>query len=250
MLGGMCTVVVQASSDGNGLLVVANRDEQLSRPSRPPFPWPKTEFLAPRDEVAGGTWLGLNRHGVFVAITNRYLAMLDKDRRSRGTLVTEALALSSARAIHAHMAGVDAEHFNGFHLVYADREHVFATASDGHRLTQVELGAGRHVLTERSFDAGDDRARRARIERRWRARVDPATSDEARLRAMQEVLSEHDPADPFHGTCIHLGGIDYGTRSALVLQVPHDPARSAMRWAEGPPCTTPFTPVDLAPLFR
>lgn len=250
MLEGMCTVVVQASSEGQGLLVVANRDERLKRPARPPFLWGAAGFVAPRDEVAGGSWLGLNRHGVFVAITNRYLAMLDEHRRSRGTLVTEALALPSARAIHASMSGLNAEHFNGFHLLYADGDHVLATASDGRRLTQVELGRGRHVLTERSFGAADDHERRAHIERRWHARVDPATNDEARLLAMQEVLAEHDPVDPFHGTCIHLEGIDYGTRSAMVLHVPRDPARSVMRWAEGPPCTTPFSAVDLAPLFR
>ena len=79
----MCTLVVASHVlPDRSLVVVANRDEQLDRASSPPFRW-KEGFFAPRDEVAGGTWLGVNDHGVFVGITNRYLAMEAKGLKAR-----------------------------------------------------------------------------------------------------------------------------------------------------------------------
>ena len=127
----MCTLVVATHVfAGHPVVVVANRDEQLERASSPPRVWP-AGFLAPRDDVAGGTWLGVNRAGVFVGITNRYLGPGDSTRRSRGALVTEALALGSARAIHEALARVPPRRRNGSHLVYADARDTLATISDG-----------------------------------------------------------------------------------------------------------------------
>jgi uncharacterized protein with NRDE domain len=54
------------------LLIAANRDEQYDRPSVAPYPWPTTPVIvAGKDLRAGGTWLGVNEHGLAVAILNR-----------------------------------------------------------------------------------------------------------------------------------------------------------------------------------
>ena len=169
----MCTVILAAHVFvGHPLVVLANRDEQLDRASSPPRVWaPRRRaggpFIAPRDDVAGGTWLGVNRAGVFVGITNRFLGPKDPARESRGTLVVDALALGSAREIHEAMAKVPASRHNGFHLVYADEHDVLATASNGTHVAQLTLGRGIHALTERSFGAGDDSPRLARIRAAW-----------------------------------------------------------------------------------
>ncbi len=240
----MCTVVVASHGlAGRPLVVVANRDEQLDRPARPPFVWPEVPpsggaiaptsagFLAPRDELAGGTWLGLNRHGVFVGITNRFLSMRERTRRTRGEIVVEALREPSARAVHAKMRELDPRAYNGFHLVYADAADVLATASDGETLAQLVLDRGVHAVTEQSFGAGDDRARVAAIEAAW-----PASFDEA---ALAKLLASVE---------VHLPAMRYGTRSAMILGLAEDAAETTMRWSEGPPSTTPFVPVDLASL--
>jgi uncharacterized protein with NRDE domain len=200
----VCTLVLAAHVfAGYPLVVIANRDEYLDRASSPPRLWPsgpsRAPFIAPRDDVAGGTWLGVSAAGVFVGITNRYLGPQDDTRVSRGALVTDALALPSARAIHDAMATVPASRHNGFHLVYADEHDVLATASSGTHIAQLTLGKGIHAITERSFGAGDDAPRRKRIDAAWS----------------------------------RLAG---------------DRSMSRMLWAEGPPCTTPFAPVDLTPL--
>src|SRR5262245_38531884 len=146
----MCTLVVAAQVvPDRPLVVVANRDEQLDRASSPPHRW-REGFFAPRDDVAGGTWLGVNDHGVFVGITNRFLGPRDASRATRGELVVRALGLDSAREIHDAMRTVDPARYNGFHLVYADEREVLATVSDGATLAQLAFGRGLHAITERS----------------------------------------------------------------------------------------------------
>jgi uncharacterized protein with NRDE domain len=235
----VCTLVLAARAFARTpLVVIANRDEHLDRASSPPMLWPsRTPFVAPRDDVAGGAWLGVNAAGVFVGITNRYLGPKDDSRVSRGALVSDALALPSARAIHEAMASVPASRHNGFHLVYADAHDVLATASNGTHVAQVTLGNGLHVITERSFGAGAT----------W-TRLTAPVPDLVDLDRLSQLLTEHDDTDLLAATCIHVPGLRYGTRSSTAIALADDPTRSRMLWAEGPPCTTPFTPVDLAPL--
>lgn len=242
----MCTLVVAAHVfESHPLVVVANRDEQLERASSPPSRWSSDgglDFIAPRDDVAGGTWLGVNAAGVFVGITNRYLGPKDEARVSRGAIVAEALALGSARAVHEAMAKVPASRHNGFHLVYADEHDVLATVSNGTHVAQLSLGRGVHAVTERSFGAGDDGARIARIRAAW-TRLAPTRALD--LDRLSQLLTEHDATDPIAATCIHLPGLRYGTRSGTAIALASDRSRSRMLWAEGPPCTTPFVPVTL-----
>jgi uncharacterized protein with NRDE domain len=259
----MCTLVVAAKLvPGFPLVIVANRDEKLDRASSPPFRW-EAGFIAPRDEVAGGTWLGLNDAGVFVAITNRFLGPRDAARISRGALVVDALRGSSAREVHAAMRRIDPERYNGFHLVYTDGRDVLATISDGRELAQLTLGNGLSIVTERSFGAGahgdDDKRRVERITAAW-DRVTRSPFDVARATTL---LTEHDERDPLGATCIHYDQFRYGTRSSMVLAISdgakpqtNENAETAsatrvqresarMVWAEGPPCTTSFTEIDL-----
>src|SRR6185295_5544150 len=132
-------------------------------------------------------------HGVFVGITNRYQAMHDGKRASRGELVVRALGMTSARAIHEAMRAIDPKAYNGFHLVYADERDVLATVGDGITLAQFTLGNGVVAITERSFGAGDDGKRVARIMKRWDGGKTKLTT----------LLTEHDEADPLSATCVH-----------------------------------------------
>ena len=241
----MCTLVVAARTvPGFPLVVIANRDEHLDRASSPPMLWPdvpgKARFIAPRDEVAGGSWLGWNEHGVFVGITNRFDGPRDPTRTSRGGLVLDALGERSAAAIHARMARLDPTKYNGFHLVYADAKDVLATVGDGATLAQLTFGDGIAIVTERSFASGADARRTARIRAAWQRVTSPAF-DPGRATML---LTEHDH-DPSSATCLHLDELRYGTRSSMVLTSPRN-GPPALAWAEGAPCRTPFHAINLA----
>jgi len=71
----VCTIVIawQVFTD-TPVVVAANRDELLDRPSEPPAVVEEDPRVgAPRDAEAGGTWIGYNEHGVLVALTNRWV---------------------------------------------------------------------------------------------------------------------------------------------------------------------------------
>src|SRR5579862_3413527 len=91
----MCTIVMLRQPEHDWPLILgANRDEMANRPSRSPGRhWPdRPEVVAGLDELAGGSWLGVNDHGVLAAILNRAGALGPQaGKRSRGELVLEAL---------------------------------------------------------------------------------------------------------------------------------------------------------------
>src|ERR1700682_63138 len=124
----MCTLVL-LERPGELLAISGNRNELLSRPAS----GPRIEggILAPRDELAQGSWLGLNRHGLFVCVTNRRNAVVDPARRSRGLLVMEALQAHSARGLHQALRELRGERHNGLPLSYAGRRDAFVTWGDG-----------------------------------------------------------------------------------------------------------------------
>ena len=86
----MCLLVFAWKTEpGFPLVVAANRDERLDRPAhaicmlqdRGP------RILGGRDDLAGGTWLAVNEHGVVAGLTNRPSpGGRDPSKRSRGEL--------------------------------------------------------------------------------------------------------------------------------------------------------------------
>jgi uncharacterized protein with NRDE domain len=242
----MCTLVVCIRQyEGFPLVVAAKRDENLSRPASGPRKWADLPFIAPRDELAFGTWVGLTRGGMFVGVTNRFLAPKHEGRDSRGQLVVEALQAASAQTLHTQLRTLSAARFNAFHLVYADDTGAFITWSDGEVVRQQALEPGLHVVTERSL-GGDDHARTSLIFERW-----PQVSPNGALptaTALQALLQATRPDDPLGGVCVEAPAFNYGTRSSLVLLRASALVESRLYWADGRPDRTPF--VDRSDLVR
>src|SRR5215470_10399288 len=116
------------------IIVAANRHERLDRPATEPRVHAgSVAFLAPVDLVGGGTWLGINEHGVIAAITNgRSPAAVDPTRPSRGGLCWQALrARSLDEAIDLTVQATRSQVYNGFQLLLADREHALVIVNEG-----------------------------------------------------------------------------------------------------------------------
>jgi uncharacterized protein with NRDE domain len=235
----MCTLIVgHRTQDGESLIVGANRDEALGRPASPPAIVEKGDrrILAPRDERAGGTWLGLNDGGVFAGLTNRFGRPADADRRSRGELVFSALDAPTAREAAEAIDEIPAVEYNPFHMVVADAETAHLVVSDGERLTCGPVGAGFAVVTERSFGAADNSRKRV-----LRRRVDELEGESGvGLDELRELLS--DCSGGIDAVCVDLEEIDYGTRSSTLIRLgPEGDAEDVEFWhAEGAPCDVDY----------
>ena len=225
----MCTLIVSVGQYSSAPLVIAaNRDELRRRPASPPHRWVNEDFVAPRDDEGGGTWLGLTKTGLFVGITNRYPSERHVGRASRGTLVHEALRAPSAVALRSQLDTLSVERFNTFHLLYADAHAAFVTWSDGEKVQHLALAPGLHVVTERSL-GGDDQGRADIVTGAW-----PTLETQDGVPtpgALQRLLSGPVPA----GVCVDLPALDYGTRSSLVLFVTPQVRASRWFWCEGRP---------------
>jgi uncharacterized protein with NRDE domain len=235
----MCTLIVSFQQHPNApVLVAANRDELRGRPASAPRRWPGESFVAPKDEQAGGTWLGLTSTGLFVGVTNRFPSDRHPDRESRGTLVADALRAPSAEALRAKLEGLGARRFNTFHLLYADANHAFVSWNDGVEIRHASLTAGLHVVTERSL-GGDDQGRTALIESLW-PKLDRDQDGTPTSAALQSLLAQRNPDAPAGSVCVDVPELGYGTRSSLVLFVRPRLEQSRWFWAEGPPDRTTF----------
>lgn len=236
----MCTLVVSVQADRRWPLVVAaNRDERLGRPAEG---WALRtgagglRYAAPRDLLAGGTWIGLSARGVFAGVTNYHAPLAwypAPERQSRGDLVPLALSAPDAGAARAALAEVDAARFNPFHLVVADARSAFLWWYDGDEARLEPLAPGLHVVTERSPRGACPRGDLVRAH--WP--VDPA------LPRLHALLTVHAPvpggaAGAGLATCIHMDP-DYGTRSSAVLRLAPALRDSELYASDARPCLAP-----------
>src|SRR5258708_22195062 len=99
------------------MVLVANRDESVERAWDPPAAWwpDLPGVIAGRDRTAGGTWMGLNSHGVTAAVLNRPGSLGPAEgKRSRGELPLRALAETTAADAIEAILSLDAGLLRGF----------------------------------------------------------------------------------------------------------------------------------------
>jgi uncharacterized protein with NRDE domain len=234
------------------LLVAANRDELLARPTAEPRviatdPW----LVAGQDLSAGGTWLGVNEHRMVVGLLNRRdPAGPDPSRRSRGLLCLQALSASSPSAAIDRVLRERAADYNRFNLLAADGDRAFLVSNQDGEMKITALRPGIHVLT--NSDLNDVSCPRIAKSRAAFASVPlPTRSAEtgSLIPRLREILSDHAAeqdggvATDLESLCVHAG--PYGTRSSTILAcfAPPDPV---LYWhAPGPPCRTEYSRVPL-----
>ncbi len=120
----MCLIfIAQQAHPDYPLIIAANRDEFYNRPSQPAHFWPehskqRSQLLAGKDLLAGGTWLGITRTGRFAAITNyRHIDNKHYDK-SRGNLITDFLNSSDSPDNFTRYLYNNQSQYAGFNCIY------------------------------------------------------------------------------------------------------------------------------------
>ncbi|ESP89373.1 NRDE family protein [Candidatus Halobonum tyrrellensis] len=242
----MCTLVLawRAFADAP-VVVAANRDEAVDRPSDPPAEL-EPGVVAPRDAEAGGTWVGYadteSPSGLFAGVTNRWVEGLAAER-SRGLLVRDCLRADSAEDAARLVEESCREYeYDGFNLVLADANAALLLEWDGH-LSVTNFDPGVHVVGNVGHDgtyfepagrpeAGPEEAHDAR--RLLDAlRPEPGETAEPWLARAGDALGDHE-----FGVCVHTDR-GYGTRSSSLLLLGTG-GRRRYEFADGPPCETAY----------
>jgi uncharacterized protein with NRDE domain len=138
------------------LLVAANRDEVRSRPSQPPARhWPDwPEVVGGLDELGGGSWLGVNDHGLIAAVLDRTGTPGPHDGvRSRGELVLEALDHAEAQEAAGALADLHPDAYARFNLVVADPRRAYWLRHGGDGEIRVHpIADGLHMIAATELD--------------------------------------------------------------------------------------------------
>ncbi|KAJ6765606.1 SER/THR-RICH PROTEIN T10 IN DGCR REGION [Salix purpurea] len=145
-------------------LLLLNRDEYHSRPSKPVGWWEGGEILGGKDELSGGTWLGCNRDGKIAFITNVREVKSSPQAKTRGDLTLRFLESNKNPKEYAEELSKEADQYNGFNLILADissKSMVYLTnRPKPENLIVMEVTPGMHVLSNASLDSPWPKAQR------------------------------------------------------------------------------------------
>lgn len=256
----MCTLIILRRAGAEWpVIIAANRDEMVDRAwSSPAEHWPdRPGVVAGKDNLAGGSWLGVNRTGVAAAILNRQGTLGPAPGlRSRGELVLEALDHADADSAAKALGALEARAYRAFNMVVADNRDAFWIRSlGGANPVRVEpIPAGLSMLTAQELnDANSGRIRFFQPQFAKAAAPDPTRGDWS---AWEKLLAsrEHEPDAGPHGsmtivTSENAGArTGYGTMSSslIALAAPgHTPPTVMWRFAAGAPDVTPYNDVKL-----
>ena len=225
----MCLILLALDAHPSyKLILAANRDEYYERPSEPPHFWEKaTHLLAGRDLAAGGTWLGITRHGRIAAITNyRDPSSFRKEAPSRGKLATDFLIGKEAPSDYLEVLRRQAGRYNGFNLLVGEKDRISWTSNRSDRM--VLLSPGIHGLSNRLLNTPWPKVLRGR-ELLARALQDhEGPSSESLFHLLQDRHRPPDEALPSTGVPlewervlapIFIESPDYGTRSSTLIYI-------------------------------
>lgn len=252
----MCLIAFALDFDAAcPLLIAANRDEFLDRPTAALHRWSLsdgTEVVAGRDLRDGGTWFGVSPGGRLAMLTNVRNARCARTRRSRGGLVT--LWLQGDLDAAGLQAAIDPEAYGGFNLVVGDfhrgvwawlgnRDPARPHQDQGPALHTKILGPGIYGLSNATLDtpwpkteklklaltAALTHLREPKKARHWCSPLREALSDDS-LATDAELPHTGVPNDwerALSSPFVRMAQRGYATRSSLLLRVA---ASGAARW--------------------
>lgn len=157
----MCTLTIVR--EPHRLLATMNRDDIATREESPPALSSIAEktFAAPRDQQAGGTWIGVNAYGVIACLLNRYDAA-PASRASRGAIVLEAMRGSSIDTACGILTALDHSAYSPFTCLLSAEHGATRLDWTGARIERTDLPTdiGVVMVTSSSWQFEEVKAKR------------------------------------------------------------------------------------------
>lgn len=234
------------------VLIAANRDEMLDRSwSAPARHWPdRLEVVAGLDNLAGGSWLGINDHGVVAGILNRVGALgPSTGKRSRGELVLDALDYADAVDAAEALSSLNCSAYQPFNLVLADNGGVYWLRHDGVSPIHCEtVPPGLSMFTAYGRNSPESPRVNHYLPHFEEAKVpEPATGNwDSWVTLLASQAFDEDGSLEHAGMCISTPP-DFGTVNASLIALPaasSSTERPLWRFAAGPPNKNSFAIVN------
>lgn len=241
------------------LIVAANRDEYLTRPSLDPQILVESPLVfGGKDQVAGGTWLGVNEHGMLVGVVNRRSAKEAEHTtvRSRGLLCLDVLKAKNPAQACMLLKRQNGSDYQPFNLLFATTEEAYVAYNGAAGIQHMKLEKGVRVLSNASvydssseklnqaYDLFSDAAKQVHkdvdvsfLKRLFRRGI-PVWDQPSFIRLLKGILGNHmmrkGSRDPKDAICVHTK--DYGTVSSTIIFYAREEKRFHYYHASIPPC--------------
>ena len=241
----MCILAIQYQLvNDSPILIAANREEFYDRVSHAPsIQSGKPRILCGIDQQAGGTWLGVNQNGMFVAASNRTKARPPIAARSRGVLCRELLRCTSSRqALDQAQEELSTGKYDGVNFVIADQESAWAVHG-GDELNAVELEQGLSIIG--NGDVNDPRDERVQLA--YRLLTLQTLDSPVKFLAVASKVFARSPSPPGRPTMI-VRGRDWGTVSSTLISLGKKPRDAIYQFANGAPDQAKYE--DFSPMLR
>jgi len=203
----------------------------------------------------GGTWMGFNSAGIVVGLTNLgWRDFMTPRPRERGEEVSTLLSVQSLNEAQQRLAELPVQEMGPFNIVCATIEGDGFVACSADTLEISTMKQGIHVISNlKPYTPWDKTDRLDHELRQTMAAVTDTATEAAETiwplaTRLEMSLSRHvDGGSPQHSICVHTDR-DYGTVSSAVMLASPRWSDNIYRYADGPPCQTPF--VDLSAELR
>lgn len=246
--GAVCTLAIYFRMlPDYPLVVAANRDEQYDRPSAPPQRLDTVPtIIAGRDLRAGGTWLGINRHGLLAAMLNRRISgghVAAPNARSRGLLCMDLLARRSVADADSWLGNHHA-FYNPFTALVADRSEASVSYNAGKKIVTERLKPGLHVFSSAAdFDLRSSKADRAySLFGALASALRNPSAQRDTVAALRSALGDHSlpvgSADRGDAICVHRE--NSGTVSSSIVFLSSAGSGFELFHCSGAPCENDF----------
>lgn len=242
----MCLILfAYRSHPSHPLVLAANRDEFLDRPTLPAAWWDtEPRLLGGRDLRCGGTWLAVARDGRFAAVVNyRDPSSRKSDATSRGELVEEFLLTRVPADAYLETLKRRSGRYNGFTLLFGDAERLLCYSNRGNTPPVVQPGI--HGMSNHLLDTPWPKVERGKkiLEQILSHAPEPPIDDLFALLADRHIPDDYLLPDTGVGleterllAPLFISGPGYGTRTSTVLIIDRElNVTFAERTCEGNP---------------
>lgn len=248
----MCSVIILLRPDHDWPVIIgANRDEMIDRPWSPPARhWPdRPEVIAGKDNLAGGSWLGINEAGLVVGMLNRRNTLGPQDgKRSRGELVLDALDFADAVDAVAMLQELDPAAYRPFNMVVIDNRDGFWLRNLGDRIEAEKLPPGISMIT--ASDRNDPKSTRIRHYLPLWETAEMPEPDKGDWAAWQALLSSRqgEPGSEVFDAMNIMSNTGFGTVSSSLIALPsvaYQNRKPIWRFCAGHPDKGDWVGIDL-----
>jgi uncharacterized protein with NRDE domain len=206
-------------------------------------------IYAPIDYDSQGTWIGFNKEGLFLAITNQETEIIENPKRSRGLLALDVLReCSTAYEAQRYLSEPSIRPlYRPGNFVVADEKSAWHILWD-HVTTSWRLLPGPYAigvvtmypgikLNERVDEIGLDSEKRRRRAFQLLSGFQPEDVNAA-INKMMKVSADHEYGKTTASICWHSD--EFRQTSSTIMAIGSNPSLSRVLYCQGNACETPF----------